>query len=637
MRGSRERSRSAALVGLLLTLFLITAAAPARSEIGAVAAPPATLRAQPFDITLPGHLSGTVRNIDGRGLAGITVTAYTRPLPTGNWVVADTTLTVAGGDYDMALHAATYRIRFSDASGGYVTEWYNDKATLTLADGVAVSHLATTGIDVVLSVVGIAGRVRNDEGAGLSGMRVVALRANGSGGWDIAGSTSTTADGAYELGLAAGTYRASFWNPAGDYVLQYYDGKSNLAQADDIVVRAGFSTTGVNATPAAAGHIAGTVSDASGPGLSGVYVYATIAADSGGWDIGGRALTTATGAYDLGGLRAGMWRVWFTDSEGIYATQWYKSKSGKSTADEIAVRGGLTTANINATLVPGGHITGTVRNASGDPVECRVSAFRPDGVGDWEVCAETVAEPDATYHLDGLSTGSYRIQFLGNGYPMQFYNNRPWIDLADEVAVAAGATTSDISATMWRLPTLSSFTPISGPVGTVVILTGTELTGTTKVAFKGASAAFNVDSGTQITATVPVGATSGPVAVTTPGGTEASAASFTVTTTHPAKPTVTLKLTGLTNGATKLGKRITARGKVTPDSLAGERCKLTVQRKRVTRWVTVKSTARMIGATGSYSWQYKPASRGVHRVRAAIAATAAHLAARTPWRTLRVR
>ena len=78
-------------------------------------------------------------------------------------------------------------------------------------------------------------------------------------------------------------------------------------------------------------------------------------------------------------------------------------------------------------------------------------------------------------------------------------------------------------------PTITSFNPISGPVGTLVTITGTNLTGATSVSFHGTTAtSFTVVNATQITATVPSGATSGTIAVTTPGGTATSSASFTV-------------------------------------------------------------------------------------------------------------
>ncbi len=79
-------------------------------------------------------------------------------------------------------------------------------------------------------------------------------------------------------------------------------------------------------------------------------------------------------------------------------------------------------------------------------------------------------------------------------------------------------------------PTLSSFSPSSAQANATITLTGTNLTGTTAVAFNGTAAtAFTVNAtGTQIAVTLPATATSGLVRVTTPGGTATSAANFTV-------------------------------------------------------------------------------------------------------------
>ena len=100
---------------------------------------------------------------------------------------------------------------------------------------------------------------------------------------------------------------------------------------------------------------------------------------------------------------------------------------------------------------------------------------------------------------------------------------------------------------------------------------------------------------------------------------------------------VTLKLSGLTSGAMKLGKSVTAKGAVTPSSLAGSKVKLTVQKKKGAKWITVKSTARTISASGAYSWKYKPAKRGAYRMRATIAKTTARTAAKTAWRKFKVK
>jgi hypothetical protein len=92
---------------------------------------------------------------------------------------------------------------------------------------------------------------------------------------------------------------------------------------------------------------------------------------------------------------------------------------------------------------------------------------------------------------------------------------------------AANFTINSAPAT----PTVTGFNPTSGPVGTSVVITGTNLTGAAAVSFNGkAASSFTVNSATQITAVVATGSTTGKVSVTTSGGTATSASNFTVTT-----------------------------------------------------------------------------------------------------------
>jgi uncharacterized repeat protein (TIGR03803 family) len=79
-------------------------------------------------------------------------------------------------------------------------------------------------------------------------------------------------------------------------------------------------------------------------------------------------------------------------------------------------------------------------------------------------------------------------------------------------------------------PTITGINPTSGPVNTMVTISGTGLTGANKITFGGVKAtAYKVDSATQITAAVPTGAKTGKISVTTAGGVATSAATFTVT------------------------------------------------------------------------------------------------------------
>lgn len=100
-----------------------------------------------------------------------------------------------------------------------------------------------------------------------------------------------------------------------------------------------------------------------------------------------------------------------------------------------------------------------------------------------------------------------------------------------QVTNADGRATSPAGfvVTPTPAPTIRSFKPTSGPVGTLVVITGTNLTGATAVSFNQVEATPpTVNSSTQITATVPTEATSGLISVTTPGGTETSTTNFTV-------------------------------------------------------------------------------------------------------------
>ena len=100
--------------------------------------------------------------------------------------------------------------------------------------------------------------------------------------------------------------------------------------------------------------------------------------------------------------------------------------------------------------------------------------------------------------------------------------------LTGKVTVTTGSTTLSTVSIYRVTPTIASFTPPSGPVGTSVTITGTGLAQATKVAFNGVAASFTVNSDTMITASVPAGATTGKISVTTPGGSALSAQSFTV-------------------------------------------------------------------------------------------------------------
>ena len=106
-------------------------------------------------------------------------------------------------------------------------------------------------------------------------------------------------------------------------------------------------------------------------------------------------------------------------------------------------------------------------------------------------------------------------------------------------APAAGATTGAVTVlepsgnlvtpqTFKVIPSITSFSPSAGPVGSSVTITGMSLSQASAVTIGGVKATFVVNSDTQVAATVPPGAVTGKIKITTKGGGAASATNFTV-------------------------------------------------------------------------------------------------------------
>jgi hypothetical protein len=78
-------------------------------------------------------------------------------------------------------------------------------------------------------------------------------------------------------------------------------------------------------------------------------------------------------------------------------------------------------------------------------------------------------------------------------------------------------------------PQITSFSPASGVVGTVISITGVSLTQTSRVTIGGKAASFTVNSDTSVSATVPPGAKTGAaISITTAGGIASSKAKLAV-------------------------------------------------------------------------------------------------------------
>jgi len=108
---------------------------------------------------------------------------------------------------------------------------------------------------------------------------------------------------------------------------------------------------------------------------------------------------------------------------------------------------------------------------------------------------------------------------------------------ASVTGCGGGATSTTPPPQPTATPTITSFSPTGGAVGTSISITGTNLSGTTSVSIGGAAATtFAVVSATSVTATVSSAAVTGKISIVTPQGTATSASNFTVSV---AAPTIT--------------------------------------------------------------------------------------------------
>ena len=330
-------------------------------------------------LALAGHITGVVTNGSAVPLAGIQVQAQTWDANQNYWQWVNGASTAANGTYDLGgLATGTYRVCFDDRNGSYAGECYDNASDVNGARDLPVAAGQTVpNINAQLALAGhITGVVTNASAVPLVGIQVQAYRWDANQNfWQSAGnSASTAANGSYDLGgLAAGTYRVCFneyWN--GIYLHECYDNASDVNGARDLPVAAGQTVLNINAQLAFAGHITGVVTNGSAVPLSGIQVYAlTWNANQNYWQGVGNSVSTAfSGAYDLGGLAAGTYRVCFNGWNGAYASECYDNASDVSGAMDLSVTAGQTVPNINAQLAAGLPIVTSVSPAGSGMVSC---------------------------------------------------------------------------------------------------------------------------------------------------------------------------------------------------------------------------------------------------------------------------
>lgn len=207
-------------------------------------------------------LAATAPTGVGAGIGG-TITGGGDPLEGALVVALDAVdfsfvragFTDAAGNFDLDVPPGSYRVEFVDPSGAHAGEWHEDHPLTDLAGSTPVSVAAseTAEVDAELEpsgfTGGVAGTVVGADGEAAHGVWVAVVRASDFG--FVAGA-EVDADGSYLVGgLAEGSYRVAFLDPAAGYGQEWYLDALEVGTATPVAVTAGATATADAALTAA--------------------------------------------------------------------------------------------------------------------------------------------------------------------------------------------------------------------------------------------------------------------------------------------------------------------------------------------------------------------------------------------------
>lgn len=400
------------------------------------------------------QITGTVRDDADQPLAGAMVCAEVA-MPQPNFGPCGTT--EADGTYTIhRVPSGKYRVRFSPNpfSGNLLPQYYDDQPSRRLAGTITATAPATvSGIDATLHAGGqIEGTITEADGTtpieNASACAVEVGNTVSEGGGHCA---QTAANGTYTIGsLPSGSYEVAFSggfaNP-GFGSLHWNDQPIDEA-GTPVAVTAGAKATGINGALPQSGTIRGTVTAASDDSpIQSIEVCAFR-----GHQEEGRCLfTSAAGTYEFTGLDAGSYAVRFRPgtpfgpgaepSDPDYLTQWYSGEVARADAQPLDITPGTVIEEVDAEMVTGGRISGTITGSGGAPIPSGYACTVPAG-GEEERCG--FADKTGSYVIHGLAPDLYKIRFAANpanggaGWLAEFWKDKPTAAGADEVEVLGG-------------------------------------------------------------------------------------------------------------------------------------------------------------------------------------------------------
>jgi len=224
------------------------------------------------------------------------------------------------------------------------------------------------------------------------------------------------------------------------------------------------------------GTISGTVTAAVGGGqLVGIPVYAYRQSTI-GWEYAQFAVTDVDGDYSLTGLLPGTYRVFFSDNDGVYLSEYYSGSRTEVGASSVAVADGAVVPGIDATMDLAGRISGHVTELAGgtDLFDIQVAVYEVGADPLSAPYAWTLTDVNGLYSIGGLPTGLYVVKFTDwtQAYAPEFYSGVFSAGAAAPVPVTEPDTTGFIDAALSSAATITgkvTYDGVNGIEGVTVV------------------------------------------------------------------------------------------------------------------------------------------------------------------------
>lgn len=329
------------------------------------------------------------------------------------------------GNYKVKLEAGKYRLYTSGP--GFVPEYYNNHATLALADTITIAENDSLNIDVALTAVvppvtnTVSGSVKDASGNAIkSVVTLYKLRANSH--FTPVKSAKVDSLGNFSITVKQGDTVVAFVAPADRFTWysEYYNNKTTITEADRIAIAG--DVTGIDFVldpkPVYPNGISGIVKDSLDNGvLAAVHAFPKKAPVSGHGSHGFRTYNTVSdsfGAYSFANFVPANYYVLAVPKAGYKPS--YFRYDGVPTmnwrnADSIVVDSASVVTGINVivkALPDSGfaNIVGTVRDHQGNGVN---GAFVYAYNGQGEIYAVAITNAQGKYTLVGLVPDDYMV------------------------------------------------------------------------------------------------------------------------------------------------------------------------------------------------------------------------------------